>query len=160
MADVGVVGDLHEVVELHALADVGGTHGGAVYARVGANLHVVFDSDDAYLRYLVILACLHVGRKAKAVGAYHASCVQDDVAAYLAVVVNGDVGVDDALLAQLHVVADDGVGIDLATVGYLCAIADIGERADVNVLADGRLGRDEGQLVNTCLWRLGGFVHL
>ena len=46
-ADVGIMGYLHQIVELHAFPDVCGAHSGAVDTCVGTYLHVVFYGDDA-----------------------------------------------------------------------------------------------------------------
>ncbi len=52
--DLDVVGDLHQIVHLGAASDSGFPEGGTVYADVGAELHVVFEHDDAHLRNLVV----------------------------------------------------------------------------------------------------------
>ena len=48
------MGNLYEVVELYALANIGRTHCRTVYTSVGTNLYIVFDGNDTNLRNLVV----------------------------------------------------------------------------------------------------------
>ena len=84
-SDFIVVGNLHQVVQLHALADDGGAHRGAVHARVGTYLHIVLQDGDAYLGNLLI--ALRGGGEAEPVGAHDAPRVQGAAVADAAVVV-------------------------------------------------------------------------
>ena len=52
--DIGIVGNLYEVVELYALANIGRTHCRTVYTSVGTNLYIVFDGNYTNLRNLVV----------------------------------------------------------------------------------------------------------
>ena len=70
LADLDVVGDLHEVVDLGAAAHDGAAERRAVDGDVGAELHVVLEHDGAELGHLVMAAAaLHV---AEPVAADHA----------------------------------------------------------------------------------------
>src|SRR5258705_4964123 len=51
-----VVRDMHEVINLGALADDRGTEGAAVNGRVGPDLHVIMDDHFADLQHLVVAA--------------------------------------------------------------------------------------------------------
>src|SRR6202171_4983322 len=53
-SDGGVVSDLHQIVDLGALADDGISGRAAVDGRIGADLHVVLDDDAAGLRNLLM----------------------------------------------------------------------------------------------------------
>src|SRR5262249_28517993 len=55
-ADIGGVADLYEIVDLRAAADARFADRGAIDRRVRADLHVVFQNDDARLHDLVIRA--------------------------------------------------------------------------------------------------------
>ena len=50
-ADADVMGDLHEIVDLGALADDRIGHGAAIDGGVGADLDIVLDDDPADLRH-------------------------------------------------------------------------------------------------------------
>src|SRR5215467_6652197 len=54
LADLDVVADLHQVVDLRASADDGSAQHRAVDRGVGADVHVVLDHDDADLRDLAM----------------------------------------------------------------------------------------------------------
>ena len=149
--DVGVVGNLNQVVEFHALANVGRTHGRAVNAGVGTNLHIILDSNDTNLRNLVV--SVRTWSEAEAISTDDATCMESYVVAELTAVINGYVRVDEGILADLHTLADVSVRINLATFAHLCAIADIGESTDIDVLSHLSLWRNESQWVDARLLR-------
>ena len=66
-ADGDVVGDLDEVVDLHALADVGPAEAAAIDRGVGADLDVVVDLDVAGVGDLDVAAGLGIEIVAEAV---------------------------------------------------------------------------------------------
>ena len=78
-ADDDVVADLHEVVDLGALADDGVAVGAAIDRRAGADLDVVLDDDAADLRHLEVAARAH--REAEAVLADARAGMHDDAVA-------------------------------------------------------------------------------
>jgi len=51
-----VVRNMHEVVDLRALADDRGPKGSAIDGRVGADLHIVVDDHVADLQHLAVTA--------------------------------------------------------------------------------------------------------
>src|SRR5581483_10666593 len=53
-ADIAVVRDVNQIVQLGALTNARDSEGSAVYATVRANLHVVFDFDSSDLRKFFI----------------------------------------------------------------------------------------------------------
>lgn len=120
---------------LHAFAYVGGTHGGTVYAGVGTDLNVVLDGDDADLWYFVILLCLCIGCKAKAVGTDYGTGVEHDIVAKTAVVVDGHVGIEQTVVAHLYVLHDGDAWINLAVVANLYAFGNICECTYIAIVA-------------------------
>ena len=89
-ADIGIVGNLHQVVELDALADVGATHSRTVYARIGSYLHIVLDGDDAYLWNLVV--ALWGGGEAETIGAYNTTGMERYPRAQTTIVIDNRIG--------------------------------------------------------------------
>src|SRR5262249_14700664 len=91
-ADVAVVTDHDEVVDLGAVADDGPTERGAVDGGVGADLNVVAEPNGAKLRNLFVSAVDHAEAE---------SVATDDGA-----------GVHDATLADFSARVDDGLRMD------------------------------------------------
>src|SRR5207245_1749219 len=75
-AELRVVADLDEVVDLAAAADAGGGKFGAVDTDAGADFHIVLDDDGADLGDFGVLGAIPA--IAEAVGANDAACVDDD----------------------------------------------------------------------------------
>src|SRR6185436_6255343 len=132
-ADHHVVGDLHEVVDLGALADHRVRQRAAVDGRIGADLHIVTDHDAADLRHLQAPFGAAHG-KAEAVLADARASVDDDTVADHGMGEAG-AGADVAIAAQHRTVADDG------------ACGDYGAAPDHGLAADHRAGLDSGALV-------------
>ena len=65
LADLHVVGDLHQIVQFHSLVDNGRIHYGPVDGRVGPYLHIVFQYDIPQLRDFLIV--FSFGGKAESV---------------------------------------------------------------------------------------------
>ena len=78
-ADDDVVADLHEVVDLGALADDRVARRAAIDRRVGADLDVVLNDDAAHLRHLQMPA--RAEREAETVLADAHARMQDDAVA-------------------------------------------------------------------------------
>ena len=64
-ADDDVVADLHEIIDLRALADDRVAIGAAVDGRAGADLDVVLDDDAADLRHLEVAARAHARSRSR-----------------------------------------------------------------------------------------------
>src|SRR6202035_1870783 len=77
--DLAVVSDLHQIVDLGALADDGVAAGAAVDGRIGADLHIVLNDDAAGLRDF--LMALRARQIAKTVLADTGARVDDDAIA-------------------------------------------------------------------------------
>lgn len=96
----GVVADLHEVVDLAALADPGAAKTGAVNGGAGADFDIIIDLDDAKLVDFHMTAIDDF--VAKAVAADDGSAVQDDTVAEHAVLLDDGVDVQGTALAYAH----------------------------------------------------------
>ncbi len=102
-ADHHVVGDLHEVIDLGALADHRVARGAAVDRRVGADLDIVLDDDPADLRHLQVAVRAH--GEAEAVLADAGARMDDDAVAEQRVA-EGRAGADRAIPADPDVGPD------------------------------------------------------
>ena len=114
--------DLHQVVDLGALADARGLEGAAVDGGAGADLDVVADLDVAQLRHLDVPAVLEA--VAEAVGADHGVGVDDDAVAEDGAVVEHGVGIQSHVVAEPAVAADDRAGVNAAAGAQDAAFAD------------------------------------
>ncbi len=133
VADFVVVGNLHQVVELHAVADAGCAHHRAVDACIGADFHVVADFHVAYLRNLLV--AVGSGRKAESVSPYHAPRMQYHVRPYTAVVVYRNVGVYRAARPYHRALLYGGIRIDARAVANADVVTHIRQRTDIYILA-------------------------
>ena len=86
ITDLHVVGDVDQVVELHAVAHAGDPEPRAVHGAVGAHLHIVPEDHGAGLRDRY--PALRGGREAEASAAQHHACVQHAAGA------NADMGIE------------------------------------------------------------------
>mmetsp|Transcript_13957 Transcript_13957/g.38065 ORF Transcript_13957/g.38065 Transcript_13957/m.38065 type:complete len:520 (-) Transcript_13957:4331-5890(-) len=150
-ADVHVMGNLDEVVELDAVLDDGVAQRPTVDAGVGTNLDIVADADRAELLDLDVAVL--AGREAEAVRADDHAAVHDAAHADAAALAEHHTGrqpgagphpraaLDDAMGADACTVTDDGTGLDDR------------ERADLDALPQRRLGRHDRARMHA---RVGG----
>ena len=96
------MGNLDQVVYLRALAYVRGLKAGAIYRRIGADLHVIFDNHSANLAELDV-ASSTILRIAIATGANDSSRLYDDAISKLYALANAHMGVERALLTYLGI---------------------------------------------------------
>ena len=129
-ADHHVVADLHEVIDLGALADHRVLERAAVDAAVGADLHVVLDDDAADLRHLEVTLAAH--GEAEAVLADPHARMQDDAVAHQRVR-DARPGADVAAPADRHAVAHHGARRHHRAAPDLGLAADDGAGLDANV---------------------------
>src|SRR5205807_5543977 len=121
-ADLHVVPDLDQIIDLGPLTNHSFAERGAVDCGASADLDVIFDSDNADLRDLVMLAA--VRGKTIAIGPDHDTAMDNAAVADAGAVIDDDVGINDAVLANhragfdgdilenRHVVPDDDVLAD------------------------------------------------
>ena len=133
LAHFAVVGNLHEIIKLHAPAHISAAHRGAVNASVCTDFHVVLNGYDADLRDFFITVWR--GGETEAVGTDHRAGMECHAVAELAAVVNRGVGVNHAIFAKTRTLLDDCAGIDLTTFANRDIITDIGKRTYVAVFA-------------------------
>ncbi len=110
LADANVVCDLHEVVDLRALADHGFAECAPVDGRIRSDLDIVFDPYDSDLRNLAMPSAHD--NESVAVGPDHHAAVHNASASDLRAVVDRDVRVDDRVAADHDVLADRGERAD------------------------------------------------
>src|SRR5690606_1866453 len=113
-ADADVVADLHQVVDLRALADDRTAKAGAVDRGAGADLHVIADLHDADLLDLDVAPAGEF--VAKTVAADDRAAVHDDATTEHAAFAHGAACVQHAVLAEAGTAADEGAGMNRAAV--------------------------------------------
>ena len=112
LANLHVVANLNEVVQLHALADDCRVGLGAVDTCVCTNLHVVLDYNVTQLGNLVKRA-IGLGQESEAVSADNCSCVDDAVLTYAATLIDLHSGVECGAGANAHAIAHIYLRVDL-----------------------------------------------
>ena len=148
LADLRVVADLHQVVDLRSATDRGGVEGGPIHRRVGADLHVVPDHDDADLRQLDLGGGFRALREPETVRAQDDTGVHDHPLADAGAVVDHDVGMEHGAGAQTAAAAYHGVGADHHARTERRAPADHGECVDAGGVVDLGGSVDTGRFVN------------
>src|SRR5882762_6347437 len=124
-ADLHVVADVHEVIELDAFGDARVIQRTAIDGGVRADLHVVRDLHDAHLRKLPVTAAV-VG-VTKTVRADHRAGVNLDAISDAGSAVERDARMNSAVFA------DPAPGTDYAVRTDLRAVADVGVLGDDGV---------------------------
>ena len=117
-ADLVVVADHHQIVDLGSLADPGGLERGPVDRAVRADLHVAADLEPPGMRDLDMPA-VHLAI-AKPVSAQHGAGVDLDAVVEDDIGIEYRVGMDHAFLPDPAPIADHGAGIEG------CSIANLG----------------------------------
>src|SRR5439155_890204 len=141
LADLDVVTDLHEVVDLGPAADDRLPQGGTVDGRVGADLDVVLDHHGADLRDLPVRFA--VEGVAEAVGADHRARVDHDALAEPHPGADGHARVHDRRLADLGARPDERQRTDPDVGPDDGARLDHGERPDRGGRRDARVAGDD-----------------
>ena len=129
-----VVSDLHQVVDLDPFLDPGASKACPIDRRVGADLHIVIDLDDADLRHFLVSARGHF--KTEAVRADHGATVNNDAFADPGAFTNRDVGIDQGPRADRRLVPNIAVRTDPRA------------RANLHPWFDDRVSPDETSLPN------------
>ena len=157
--------NLNQVVELDAVFNHRVLQGAAVYAGVGANLHVITYTHSAEL--FDLFPAFAIRRKAEAIGTNHHTSVQDAARTNNAVFTHGDARFEYRARAYARTLlhhaqgADAGAGVHLGTGIYhrtgvnagqpharLVAAPKLGQARKVQI---GVVGHDQGQ----ALWGQG-----
>ena len=140
LADLDVVRDLHEVVDLGAAPHDRVAEHRAIDRRVGADLHVVLDEDPAHLRDLAVR--LPVECVAEAVGPDHRARMDDDPPAELDAGAEHHARVEHRVLADLGARPDERERVHAHAGAQDRARLDHGQRADRGGRVDPRVRRD------------------
>ena len=129
LADLDVVRDLDEIVNLCSAADTRFAQCAAVNAGICADFHVVADGHCSDLRefYITVRAVTHV---AETIRADTNSAMQNRIITDGAAVFDKDVRVNHTVLADSHVIADFRARVNLSCVADFRVFADADERAD------------------------------
>ena len=136
-ADLAVVSDHHQVIELRPLADHRFVDHRAVDRRAGADLDVVFDPHGAEVRDPLVPAVDDA--VSKAVRSDHRAGMNRDTASHDDVFIQDRVRMKYDVVADVAAAADDGPRMDVAVVADHHSRGDMRTGMNVRVPAD--LGR-------------------
>src|SRR6185369_10001655 len=150
-SDAAIMAHMHHVIDLGAFADRGNTERRAVNAGIRADLDEVAQLDSADLREFFITAALH--DKTEAVRANHAAGMQDDAAADPDVVIDRDVGMQQAALADGDAATDTAPCPDRCGGADVRSFTDAHMRSNRNTFADSCVRGDHGGDVNAWFGR-------
>src|SRR5262245_59012072 len=137
-ADLDVVGDLDEIIELHAPADDCRLEGSPIDAGICPDLNIVFDDHLADLRELDV--ALTVPDKPETIRANHGARMDDDPVSDFDVLIYNDSRMQRAAVADLTAFSDVATGLDRRLISYHGAGFNDGARSDFHALADRCIG--------------------
>src|SRR5215813_7180154 len=141
LADITVVTDVNQVVQLCPFTDSRSPERSAIDCGVRTHFNIIFDDYRADLRKLVIAEI--AANVAEAVGAdYHAG-VQNDAIADRYTVFEEHVGMYYAVVSNGYLVADLRARANLGPIANGRTFADTDKGADKHVLADGCVRGDD-----------------
>ena len=141
------MGNLNEVVELHALVDVCRTHSSTVNGGVGANFHVVVDNHVSYLCNFLISGSS--GRKSEAVGTNYSTCVNDAAVANAAAVIDFHAGIEDYVVADCHAITHINLGIYFHMLSDVGTLSDVGKGTEIDIVGERNPVTHKAWLLNT-----------
>ena len=136
LADLDVVTNMDQVVDLCPSANASFVKSAAVNGRVCANVDVVFDYQPADLRELLVAAGLLVANVAEAFAAEHGTGLDSNSIAQGRARIHRDIRVQTTMRADFDGIAKYAAGADSGVVPNLRMVADNGPRGDVHVFAD------------------------
>ena len=139
-ADLAVVADVHEIIELDAFGDARVVERTAVDGGVRADFHIVGDFDNSCLRKFPILPfSLRVTETV---------CADDCSGMNLHAMADAHAGVESDSRMNAAVFANPATCSDYGMCADLCACADVGVLSDDGVGTDARARGDAGQRSN------------
>src|SRR5574343_749229 len=127
-ANIAVMTNHHQIVDLAAITDDRIVHCAPVYGRVGTNLDIVTHHHHTDLRNFYPF--LAIGCKAKTIGAKNDPRMQNGTLTNTAAVVDGDVRVQQATIANLHAIANHSTGLNCDVFTDNNVLADANSRPD------------------------------
>ena len=136
-ANIDIVGDVHQRVELAAGSNSRFFESGAVDIAVRADHHIILYHDLAGLRYAVTSAVL-ILRKAVTFHADHAAGFEDYSMTQFTPTCDHDTRVKDAVITDDHILFDDRVGFNDATPSYRYIAADDDAWTNAHILSETR----------------------
>ena len=154
LTDFNIMGNLNEVVELHALVDVCRTHSSTVNGGVGANFHVVVDNHVSYLCNFLISGSS--GSKSEAVGTNYSTCVNDTAVADSAAVIDFHAGIEDYVVADCHAITHINLGIYFHMLSDGDTLPYVGKGTEIDVVGEGYAFAHKAWLLDSHLF----FSHM
>lgn len=146
-ADLDVVANVHQVVNLRAAADARLIQRTAIDGRVGADFDIVFDYQPSDLWRLLIASTLRIADVTKAVAAKDSSGLRHNAVAERRAGIDSDVRIDTAMASDRCIIADYGTCANGRFIADYDAFTKDCEGADGYVLTDfGGRGDDGGRM--------------
>jgi len=156
-ADLAIMANLNQVIDLGPFADAGGLEGAAIDRRTGADLAVIADFDMAELWHFLMAAV--VLPVAKAIGTENRIGMDNDPIAEHRAVIEDDIRMQDHIIAETTESADRDSAVKPASRPENAPLADTGERVDIGTFADLRGGMEERTRIDSMLRRLSSPVN-
>ena len=126
------MGNLHQVVQLHAFVNDGTAHGRAVHTGIGTNLHIILDNHITNLWNLIVTIC--IGSKAEAICTDDRSGMNRYTVTDMAVVIDRYMRIDACVVTNHHIVTDAGKGSNVAVFSDLCRSRNKSQRINTGLL--------------------------
>ena len=126
---------LYLIIEFDTLTDNCRAHSSAVDSGICAYLHIIFYQHISDLRNFIIHT-LSIRGKAKAVGTYYRSGMEDAIFADNAAVVNLNSRIESGIFADNDIIIQESVGINFGVCAYFHARFDYRVSTYIYIFAD------------------------
>ena len=147
MTDLDIVGNLDEVVELHAMVHICATHSSPVNRSIRAQLDIVAEFGNAYLLNLVVNA-VGIGSEPESVGPEDHPAVEHATRADLTSGINFRSGVDNSIVTYGASVAYIGLRVNLDIAAELHILSDVCESTHIDAFREVHAVSHEGWFLN------------
>ena len=151
LADFNVVGNLDQVIKLHAAANDGRFERSPIDAGVRADFDIIFDDHLSYL--WKFNARDAVFNETESIGADNSAGVNDHAISDLDIFIDNNPGIQRAVIADSCSFTDITAGFDDAGIAHNGSSFDHHARPNLDAIADIGIGSD------SCAWMNSGLIQ-
>ena len=144
LADLAIVPDVNQVIDLRSAPDSGLIEGAAIDGRIRPNFHIIFNDQLSNLRKLLVMARLAIAYVTEAIATQHRPGMYDDAIAQLRSRIDCDVRINLTFAPNRDSSSNGTAGADVAVVPDLRAFPDRCLRLHANARCQDRRRMNNG----------------